>query len=56
MTSHPSITTRARPVDAGGLGISREELTELERELDLYLTFWAYARDARPTEADEAIR
>jgi hypothetical protein len=47
MTSYPSSTTRALPVDAGGLGISRKQLAELERELDAYLAFWAYARDAR---------
>jgi hypothetical protein len=42
-----SITTPARPVDADGLDFSRKKLAELARELDAYLAFWAYARDAR---------
>jgi hypothetical protein len=48
MTSHRSTTTPTPPMDAGRLGISREELAELERELDAYLAFWACARDGRP--------
>jgi hypothetical protein len=47
MTSRPSTITPAPPTDTGPLGISCEELAELERELDLYLSFWACAGDAQ---------
>lgn len=33
--------------DRRGLGASSEELAQLDRELDAYLAFWAYAREGR---------
>jgi hypothetical protein len=57
MTSQPTIATR--PAQSYGERRdhpSREELAELERELDLYVAFWADSRDARPRAAKEEIR
>ncbi len=46
MTSRPAPAPPVLPT-SGGLAPSREELAELERELELYLAFWAHARDGR---------
>lgn len=37
-------------------GPSREELSELERELELYLTFWAHVRDAGAPRSERDTR
>lgn len=47
MTSHPTTAVPAIRPNAGRLCPTADELTELERELDLYLAFWAHARDGR---------
>ena len=47
MTSHAKKAPPTVAQNGGRLGPSREELAELERELDVYLTFWAHARDGR---------
>jgi hypothetical protein len=46
MTSQATTAPRATNQNGVQLGPSREELSELERELELYLTFWAHVRDA----------
>lgn len=46
MTSQPS-TMPGVPLHRGPLGVSREQLDELERELDVYLAFWGRARESR---------
>jgi hypothetical protein len=56
MTSQLAIAPSAAPKSAVGPCPSREELAELERELDLYLTFWAYARDERATRSKQHVR
>jgi hypothetical protein len=45
MTSHAKTAPPTVAQNGGRLGPSREELAELERELDVYLTFWAHAQD-----------
>lgn len=49
MTSQPITSPTAAPHNGARVGPSREELAELERELNSYLTFWAYVRD-HPTQ------
>jgi hypothetical protein len=56
MTSQLAIAPSAAPKSAVGPCPSREELAELERELDLYLTFWAHARDERATRSKQHVR
>lgn len=56
MNSQPAIAPSATRKSAVGLSPSREELAELERELDLYLTFWAHARDERATPSKQHVR
>lgn len=56
MTSQLAIAPSATRKSAVGLFPSREELAELERELDLYLTFWAHARDERATRSRHHVR
>jgi hypothetical protein len=43
--------------EGDALGVSCAELAKLERELDLYLAFWAHARDGlyeRPRNGERA--
>lgn len=56
MTSQRTIAPSTAPKSAVGLCPSREELAQLERELDLYLTFWAHARDERATRPTQHVR
>jgi hypothetical protein len=44
ITSGRCSSRRPNEANAGPLGISREQLAELERELKTYLAFWALAR------------
>jgi hypothetical protein len=46
MTSQATTAPRVTAENGVRLGPSHEELLELERELELYLAFWAHARDA----------
>jgi hypothetical protein len=45
MTSQATTAPPVGKQNGVRLGPSREELAELERELELYLTFWAHLRD-----------
>ena len=56
MTSQSTAPAAPLPPTTYQLCPSRDELAELERELDLYLTFWTCARDLRPSGAEGAIR
>lgn len=51
MISQPTIAPLAALPHVERVGASREELAELGRELDLYLTFWAHARDTDRAQA-----
>ena len=53
MTSPPAPAPAALP---SGVAPSPAELAQLEREVELYLTFWAYARDGRATPVEQAAR
>jgi len=56
MTSRPSTITPAPPTDTGPLGISSQQLAELDRELDVYLAFWAYARGDQVAPFEQDVR
>jgi hypothetical protein len=55
MTSRPAPAPPALPT-SGGLAPSREQLVQLERELELYLAFWAHARDERAISFEQVGR
>jgi hypothetical protein len=54
VTSPPAPAPAALPTS--GVAPSPAELAQLEREVELYLTFWAYARDGRATPVEQAAR
>lgn len=53
MTASPTQAAPAALPQAEWLGPSLEDLAELERELDLYVAFWAHARDRRSAALEE---
>lgn len=47
MSCHPTTAPPTLASNGGRLGLSSEDVAELERELDLYVAFWAHAREGR---------
>jgi hypothetical protein len=56
MASQPTLAPPMATRNVLRFGLSREELAALERELGLYLTFWAHARDESDTPTKRGIR
>ncbi len=56
MTSQLTTALLAVPPNGGPPGPSADDLTELERELDLYLAFWAQVRGERAARSELGMR